>query len=362
MMKIGVLTYHDTTNYGAVLQEYALAKTLNENGCECEVIKYRCEAVESREKLFSLKKLSIKKIVKFLILGKSNRLKYKEFKRFTQQNIKESKEVYTKETIYKSNAIYDKFVVGSDQVWNTELSGNDMTFFLDFCKDSNKKYSYAASFGVSVLRSSLKSDIKELLSDFNYVTVRENEGAKIIEELMNVKVPVVLDPTFLVTKEEWRELAKCERYKMNKKYILLYLIQDKKNTLEYARQLAERMNCEIVYINISPYTEKGMYNVRDASPYEFLELLKNAHFVITGSYHGVVLSINLNIDFVFQVKSSVDNYNSRINTVISLFELKHRKLDYNSFKYEEINYEKVNKIIERERANSINILRGYINE
>lgn len=361
-MKIGVLTYHDTTNYGAALQEYALAKTLNEYGCDCEVIQYRCKAVENREKLFNLKKISVKKIIKFLLLGNSNKRKYEEFKKFTNDNIKVSQAVYTKDTIKHSDIIYDKFIVGSDQVWNTQLSGSDMTFFLDFCRDNNKKYSYAASFGVSILDRTTKSKIKELLEYFKSITVRENEGSKIISDLIGKEVPVVLDPTFLVGKEEWNKLARADRYNVNKKYILLYLIQDKKSTLEYTRKLAKKMNCEIIYINISPYWEKGIKNVRDASPYEFLNLLKNAHLIITGSYHGIVLSINMNLNFIFEVKSSTDNYNSRINTVIKLFSLCHRRIDYNIFEYEEIDYEEINKIIERERDKSSNILRGYINE
>ncbi|MGG7141933.1 polysaccharide pyruvyl transferase family protein [Clostridium nigeriense] len=361
-MKIGILTYHDTTNYGAVLQEYALAKTLNEYGCDCEVIQYRCEAVENREKLFNFKNMSVKKIIKFLVLGSSNRRKYNEFKKFTRDNIRESQAIYTKGNIKESAFIYDKFIVGSDQVWNTQLSGNDMTFFLDFCKDSNKKYSYAASFGVSALDGATESNIKELLENFKSITVRENEGSEIIRNLINKEVPVVLDPTFLVDKNEWKQLARTARYKMDKKYILLYLIQDKKSTLEYARKLAEKMSCEIVYINISPYRESGMNNVRDASPYEFLELLKNAQFIITGSYHGVVLSINMNVNFVFEVKSATDNYNSRINTVIKLFNLEHRRINHNTFEYGKIDYEEINRIIEREREKSINILRSFINE
>lgn len=361
-MKIGILTYHDTTNYGAILQEYALAKTLNEYGCDCEVIQYRCEAVENREKLFNLKNMSIKKIIKFLLLGNSNRIKYNEFKKFTKDKIKESQFIYNKNNIEESVVIYDKFIVGSDQVWNTQLSGNDMTFFLDFCNYSNKKYSYAASFGVSTLDRTTISNIKNLLDDFNFITVRENEGSKIISNLLDKEVPVVLDPTFLVDKNEWKQLARTGRYKMDKKYILLYLIQDKKNTLQYARKLAEKMRCEIVYINISPYRERGVNNVRDASPYEFLELLKNAQFVITGSYHGVVLSINMNLNFVFEIKSATDNYNSRINTVIKLFNLEHRKINHNIFEYEEIDYEKINMIIKRERDKANNLLRSYINE
>lgn len=361
-MKIGILTYHDTTNYGAVLQEYALAKTINGFGYDCEVIQYKCEAVENREKLFDFNNISLKKIIKFIILGRSNRDKYKEFKNFTTKNIKESREIYTKQNISESVRIYDKFIVGSDQVWNTQLSGNDMTFFLEFCSDQKKKYSYAASFGLSNLIEETKEPIKKMLSDFSKITVRENEGAKIIKDLIGGDVAVVLDPTFLVNKNQWKSLSEVGRYKIEKKYILLYLIQDKKKTLEYARKLANKVGYEIVYINISPYTEKGMKNVRDASPTEFLELLKNASFVITGSYHGVVLSINMNINFIFEVKNSAGNYNSRINTVIKLFNLESRKINFSTFEYEEIDYDKINAIIEHEREKSLNILRGYLNE
>lgn len=361
-MKIGVLTYHDTTNYGAILQEYALIKELNTYNCECEAIQYKCEAVENREKLFNLKNISIKNLIKFLILGKSNKIKYKKFKDFAKNNIKESKSIYNKENIKDSCFIYDKFIVGSDQIWNTELSGNDMTFFLDFCKDKNKKYSYAASFGVSKLNTNIRDNIRELLENFKYITVRENEGREIVNDLLGKEFPVVLDPTFLIDKNEWRKLAKNDKYKINKKYILLYLIQDKKNTFKYAKKLAENMQCEIVYINISPYTEYGMHNIRDASPYEFLDLLKNASFIITGSYHGVVLSINMNLDFIYEVKLSNNNYNSRINTVIKLFNLEHRRINYNIFNYDKIQYKEVNKIIEKERDKSKDILRSYINE
>ena len=103
---------------------------------------------------------------------------------------------------------YDKFIVGSDQVWNTQLTGNDFTYYLDFIKDSHKKNSYAASFGYSKLPEEVKEKAIDLLKDFNTLNIREKQGKEIIiNEIKNKEVNVVMDPTFLLDKEEWKKFA-----------------------------------------------------------------------------------------------------------------------------------------------------------
>ena len=149
-MKVGILTYHDTTNYGAAFQAFALQKKIEELGCDCEIIDYKCKAVTERYEIKSpFKSSNIKQCIKRILTNKNNRNLKLKFETFYKRYQKRSDKTYYKNTISETNNIYDKFIVGSDQVWNLRLSGEDTTYMLDFVKDDSKKYSYAASFGYS---------------------------------------------------------------------------------------------------------------------------------------------------------------------------------------------------------------------
>ena len=145
-----------------------------------------------------------------------------------------TEKIYQREDLIRGEFQGEKIIVGSDQVWNYNCSGNDTTFLLDWCETS-KKYSYAASFGVAELPEQQVPFFKEQLSKFRYISVREKTGQDICEKQLGLSAEVVLDPTLLLTKDEWANRF-CIQAK-DKKYILVYSFSKNKEFLEIVRQI-----------------------------------------------------------------------------------------------------------------------------
>lgn len=356
-MKRGILTFHNVYNYGAILQAYALQRKLKEiTGEPVEIIDYTNEVLKSKNPKNILQVKNIKDKIKYLIMRSDNKKIRKKFKDFFERNMEFSKKVYSKQNINETNSEFDSFIVGSDQVWNDKLNGNDSTFFLDFVKDEKKKNSYAASFGVNHITEEYRNKYAMLLNRFNNISVREENGLSLVREMVNKDADLVLDPTFLLTKEEWEELADNSNFK--EKYILVYIVTLTPNILNYAKKLAEREGCKIICIHRSYKNYKGIKNIKDASIEEFLGYLKNAEYVLTTSYHGLILSLNLNKKVYFELAKAKQNYNSRLQTIVNTFDIQNLEIQENStLEDKKIDYESINKILEEKRKVSIQFLR-----
>lgn len=360
MYNIGILTFYDTTNYGALFQMYALEKQIMKTNFQGEVsvIRYNCQEVERREKISITNSKSLKELIKNCLLYKSNKEKHDKFKLFCKKNIKFSKNIYDSQKLDRLGKEYDAIIVGSDQVWNATLTGNDFGFYLPDCYGI-RKYSYAASFGNNSISLETREKIGNYLQDFRMVSTREKDGTEIVKEL-GMPCKTVLDPTFFMSKDEWVEIS--EKCRVTKKYILMYLIQDRKKTFEYAKKIAKEKDYLIKYINISPRYEAGVENIRAASPSEFMGLLLNAELVITGSYHGVALSINLQKDFICELNHGVVQFNSRIQNLLEELNLKERIISYDNFYLDNINYESVNVKLEKLRMDSEVYLQSIVGD
>lgn len=362
-MKVGILTYHDTRNYGAVLQAYALQKTIEALGCECEIIDYRCKAITERYKIKKINELkSLKELIKHILGAKSSKETQIKFDEFNKNFQKISKEVYEEKNIEEANSKYDIFIVGSDQVWNLNLSGKDYTYMLNFVDNDKKKNSYAASFGYKEIPTEYISSTNELVSKFNKISVREKQGKKIIEENLKRDVEVVLDPTLLLKKKQWEKISKYEERK--KDYILLYIIALTPSLIEFANRLAKEKDCDIVYLNHSYKTKMGMENIRNASPEEFLGYLQNAKYVVTSSFHGVVFSINFEKEFFFELSKAKENFNSRLENIVDILKLRDREIvnGNNNSINKNIDYKKVNILLENERKKSMQFINKMLVE
>ena len=360
MKKIATLTFHNTTNYGAILQTYALQRAIEKLGYDTEVIDYQCEAVNNRYKIIKISDVKNAKELLKIILGNRNKKKLKEkFDSFTNKYIKISDKKYTKETIHNSNSIYNKFVVGSDQVWNLSLSGNDFTYFLDFVTDNNKKYSYAASFGSQDISDNYKDTIAKTINEFYGICVREEQGKEIVKRITNREADITLDPTLLIKQKEWKEIM--PNMIKNKKYILLYIIAPNNNIIKFAKEIAKKNKCEIIYINHSLKNVVGVKNIKCASPEEFLWYIENAEYIITTSFHGVAFSINFKKKFFYALSDERENYNSRIENLVNKLDLTNRNIkDYNQVN-DDIDYIKVHNLLDIEKENSLNYLKEMLN-
>lgn len=354
MKKVGILTFYNTTNYGALLQMYALYHTLCDAGINTSIIRYYCEAVEKRENLRVCDARSVKQLLRLLILKFPNAKKQKQFRIFEKEHFKYSDSIYRSEDIISIGNEYSEVIVGSDQVWNLNLTEGDMGFFLNDVKNV-RKVSYAASFGTEALTENISQKISPLLKEFDFITVREVSGKDIVKKSSGKDADFVLDPTFLLNANEWNALAD-KGEKDAKPYILLYLIQNKKQTISYAKKTAEKNGWDIKYVNISPYHVSGVCNIRSAAPTTFLRLIRDASLVITGSYHGLALSINFSRPVYYELNSGSKNYNTRISSLISTLQMEKCRLDYDCFDIPKLDYESIQKKITEMRENSKKIL------
>lgn len=317
--KIGILTFHNAINYGAVLQAYALERHMEKMGIESELINYRNPYIylsPSIRRVWQGKSL-IKNLYNTLSFPFWIR-KYKKFNAFIHK-------VNVGDVCYEENfSGYSSILVGSDQVWNLEMTHNDFTYYLR--KTNNvKKYAYASSFGTNTLDDKEKAVVKECLNDFELLSVRENGGKCLINELLPDKdTQIVLDPTFLLSAEEWKVIA--QKPKFNGRYILIYQLEYSKTLIEYAQLMAKRKACKLITINGNPRQPIMGRNILDAGPEEWLGLFEGAEMIFTNSFHGTVFSIIFNKDFYTNLLVKCPRKNDRMITILHELGLENRIL------------------------------------
>ena len=277
-MKIGILTFHCAHNYGAVLQCYALQETLKGMGHEVEVIDYRPEFLLSPYEVWNIRRYGsynsfLKRLMLECLTLSRGIVRHKAFDLFIQARL-----CLTKEKTISSS--FDAYIIGSDQVWNPNFGRMSDIDFLTFVPE-NKRNSMAASFGVSNIKPEMEQYYKERLSKFNNISVREDSGKKIVEELTGrTDVEVLVDPTMLLTPEEWDKVSKKPEQLNFNKYILCYFLgelsEQRKKEIE---RVAKENDCKIINIldKKDPFYETG--------PSEFLYLEKNAFLICTDSFH-----------------------------------------------------------------------------
>lgn len=357
-MKIGILTFHKAKNYGAILQAYALHTALKKNNIDSEIIDYDCDYFRESYKILSLKNRSIKNIIKQLLLFNYKRQKYKKMENFIKKNMKLSaNKNILKSTMKKVSNNYEKIIVGSDQVWNLNCTNGDLTYFLDFEKSKEKKYSYAASFGKSSVTKNEKKIYKKYLSDFNKISVREKDGKKILDEILNEKVKVVSDPTLLLNRNEWDNI--CSERLIEKNYILVYTLYSSPEIREFAQKKAKEENLDIVVIQSDLKREiKKSKVIRNAGIEEFISLIKHANYVITNSFHGTIFSLLYNKEFYISLIKGDNAPNSRIENLLKEYKVEQRIIDYNEYEKDKkkIEYENVNKKIQENKKESLDYL------
>lgn len=324
MKRVGIITFHRSINYGAVLQAYALQNTIKKLGYDAEVIDY---GKIGQDKLFFWSTCSVKAIIGSFInnclrlFGEKKRLD--KFKNFSEKVIKISSKHYSnKEELINDIKLYDYVITGSDQVWHPVICEDDMTYFLDLPISSKQKISYAPSFGVKELTKDQQNKYYPLLQNIGHLSIREEAGQKILESLLNIKVPIVVDPTLLCDIEEWNKIAIPPKHK--KKYILFFtVLGDPEGSKEFVYELSKKYNYDIIKIgDIRDLLNFKYKSGRYAGPQEFIGLVKNAEYVITNSFHGTVFSIIYRKNF-FTFLNKNDR-NSRLESITKILGLQNQ--------------------------------------
>lgn len=362
MKKVGLITMHNVFNMGAVLQSYALQRVINEQGAECEIIDYVPNLRKGYRNYFP-KNQGINKMRRLASWVKwlPQRIKWqKPYKQFIHEHlILGNRTFYENDEIYNYKFNYDVFVTGSDQVWNSSSTdGLSPYYFLDFVKDK-QKVSYAAS--LSELKDSEKSTMMHYLDTFNAISVREYHSVNLLKDISNLPIELVLDPTFLLTQNEWDTIASESSVEVADEYLLIYMLGDVPKMLEIAEQIAKEKKLKIVKfgwdLKKSPQVD---INISFGTPQDFVRLFKNAKFVVTNSFHGTAFSINFNKNFI-SIPSSKKN--PRFVSVLTLFGLKSHLYEENediSACIKEIDYQKVKNILNEQRKKSFEFINKNI--
>lgn len=362
MKKVGILTFQNAFNYGALLQAYALQEKICDLGYDCKLINYKNDFFVTnyinstkvfKQEGFKRKVMLLLRKMRHLKTYHRSALKMKKLYQFHNTYFKLSKPIYD-DNIKEINDLFDTVVVGSDQVWNTKLYDYKTTYFLDFIDDSTKAITYAASFGKETISGFEYYELKDNLSKYKAIAMRENSGCKLLKEHFNVDSVNVLDPTFLQKKEFWYDLANKSKKKIKEKYILVYLVQEPTNLLKEALRYAEKNNCKIYSLN--GLDIKHYKNISDASLEDFLYYIKNAECVFTTSFHGLALSINMNTNFYYELSRKVVNNNARLIDLAAALGLSSREIiEY--MDESKIDWDDVNNRLDALREKSINYLK-----
>lgn len=327
-MKIGILTFTNTANYGASLQAYALQQVIKSKGHECDIIDYRCGSIiKMHDPKEVFKKKGLKKIAAPLIYHVYKKRKEK-FRQFEKNNCKFSAPC-NKKNISTVTKGYDRIIVGSDQVWNTELTDNDMSFFLDYLNENGKKNSYAASIGKADFSDDINSAVK-YLKMFNNISCRESSAAEQLREMTGRNdITCDVDPTLLIG-DGWKRFVTKQKTKDN--YIFMYLIPDEKELLDRIRAFAKKNNCKIVLLRKGIKRFKGIKTVSVASPVDFINYIAKAKYVITGSFHALCFSLMLGTDF-YATPSAIKERSGRLTDLLRSMDLQNRFTGFSSYKF-----------------------------
>ena len=334
-IRIGILTIHDSPNYGACLQCYALWKYLTDQGYDCEVIdlhrpgahadyipsqRYtRCRPVQEG-KLRKLKK-TIKAFFKknppiIKHYSDDSERKFKDFNAL----LKLSKPYRSVDELYQNPPDYDIYIAGSDQLWNPAQPYCLEPYFLTFVDGMfKKKVSFSTSIGITELTILEKNKFKTWLSDFSAISVREKQAKQLLESFIGREVHQVLDPTFLLTSSSWRTLAK--EPELQDSYILYYALHLDMNLLNYCQRLSEESGSRLYVLNqTQPDPIDDSYiAVKDAGPREFIGYIANAQLVITDSFHGTVFSIIMGSKNFYTYIAQGNKRGSRIEDLLTIF-------------------------------------------
>ena len=303
-MQIGIITFHDTVNYGATLQAVATYKAISKlENQNVEIIDYRCKSIDIRElpkKKYDFRSGTIKGFIYYLLTKKKNIRKYNEIHRFLIENTKVSS-CYDENNIKQTNDKYDCFLIGSDMLWQLDYTDSDLTFFLNFT--DKKKVSFATSIGKFWSNNQFEL-VKTYLNDFAVISVREKNFADFLCNKLDRKVNYVCDPTMLLDTNEWVKYV--GKRKIHEKYSLVYMDDLAKNCKSNALNYSKKNQCLLYEIGIkNPLKKYHGYKILEVyGVEEFLNAIYYSEILYTASYHGMLFAIYFHKPFVYYNKDS----------------------------------------------------------
>lgn len=319
MKKIGIITIPRADNYGSVLQAYAIQQFIDEIEKDNELIDYVAPFLIGRYKLWSINKSNVKVLIKSVVRNcltynakKIKRKKFEEFRKLMH---------FSQNTIYSSNQIdkYEYYITGSDQIWNTRITNSNDVFFLDFVKSNERKIAFAVSMGFCDRTDKEIFFYKKMLNSFKWIGVREINDVEFAKQCSeNAYVDYIVDPTLLISEEKWKSFI--NKSLIDGDYILVYLFGTSNELLEKTQKLANDKGLPVYIISdewrkVDTY---GFINLSGIGPIDFINLIANATYVVTNSFHGTAFSIIFRKQFIVFPYHGTEN---RIISLLSIFDL-----------------------------------------
>lgn len=347
-MKTAVITMHSVYNYGTQLQALATQEKLKEYFGDIEFIDYKRSDTYGR----GLRRLYSKgNIIRYLVFLPTYFKWNRVFNTFQKKYLNLSEKKYLKLEDFDSfDDKYDIYFTGSDQVWNSGWNNGILSpYYLSFIEDK-PKYSYSSSFGMDRVPTEELSIVKEYLSKYKRISVREETGIKILNEQLHIDKAIrILDPTLVMPKEFWNKY-KSEK-SINEKYILVYNLNNNSSFDDYAKKL-EKLTGIKIYRFCTRYDQIRKFGKPLIIPdvLDFVSLVSNAEYVLTDSFHATAFAINMH---VHPLCIYPEKYSNRLSDFLRLVGCEEECAikDYNDFSCvkKEINYNKVDRILDEER-------------
>lgn len=381
--KVGILTLHFSNNYGAMYQVYALSRYVESIGGEVSVINYHMDKPTIKTFMFNLH-LLVRKIIErkaFSLSFFKNRNQvlnsYAEenkmnevFNQFRNQNLNITSEIYSYESLKKTNFDYGSIIVGSDQVWAADFVFSSPAYLLAFAGRDINKIAYAPSFGKKKLEGYLKGIFRKHSKNITHMSARETSGVKLVKELTGRDIPKVVDPTLLL--DSYDEIISDDLVPSDK-YLLCYRLDQEADLTKWFNDavevLANKLGLKVIYISPNSRQKFSPWEVLEPSPGELLGLIKNSHLVITNSFHGTVFSLILNAQFLsFARDGYPDKQNLRMIELLDSVNLSKHFINPFASKDEilvsqadSIDWKSVDKLLDSERNRSKDFLREALN-
>ena len=371
--KIGLINIQHCDSHGAVLLAFAMEKVISEMGYIPVNLDYSFAGriIENNTLIKILKILNdwLKKKVRaerfnHRVAGKSVYISYilqhRNFKSFRKKYLNLSSKINnpTSRTLYG----YDAYIVGSDVVWKPEIvrCKDKDVFFLKFANKSTRKIAYSASVGTDdyTFLSKYSNDYKDAFDNFDYLSIREQSMIGFVKQYTNKTVISVIDPVFLIDKSVFSAVEKNNHDEFSKNsYLYLYILGENKKAIAETQIFAESIGCQVLVDLNCDFDNSAQLSLTSESaisdgPDGFIYNIRNAKYIITDSFHATAFALIYNIPFCVFGRS---NLSVRMNDLLSRFGLVDRKYD-GKIPNGPIDWEKVNKQIERERETGINYL------
>lgn len=361
-MIAGLVTIHNSGNYGANLQAFATQMVLS-RWCDCWVINYQnrymMKGLDTVR--FGASKLYMYLAIHDILHYKRRKKKISRFENFQAKHLNLTQPVTEQELLAGVCSNFELYISGSDQIWNPNVTNHrvDPIYFLEMAPQNARHISYASSLGGFDFSDQENAErIREYLKKYQCVSVRESSSAKMLSSQFGIQAATVLDPTLLLTAQEWKDTLQTKA--VSKDYILVYALRTQKKLIQCALQLGKRFGLKVHVIGETMFPVRGVKVLDTIGPCEFVQEISNAAFLLTNSFHGVAFASNFKIPFLSIGNSASVN---RVNDYLRSINMLNRQVTLEQaqdLKDLSCDFEEADQLLAQLRENSLEYLKQAI--